>query len=420
MIKKIAVSFCLLLSLVTFAQENTSSPYSFYGIGDIKFKGTVENRAMGGINVFPDSTHVNLQNPASYSGLRLTNFTVGGTFNVTKFSSNTGNDKSQRTSIDYLALGIPMGKFGAVIGMLPYAAVGYKIQNTTATGDRYRYGGSGGVNKVFMGLAYTINKNFNIGADFAYNFGSITTTGVVFRPGVQFGSSELNDSDLRGANVNIGLMYKGKVNEKISAFGGLVFSPEATLKSRNTRNIGMVVYSGEDSNIEIDPRSLIDPINVPVGDTEIKLPSKLALSFGFGEVRKWLVGTEFALQQSGSSTNRFKDITKATYENAAKFSVGGYYIPKYDSFTSYFDRVTYRGGFRYENTGLIINNKSINDMAVTLGFGLPVGGRFSSINFGMEFGRRGTKAAGLIQEDYGNFSISLTLNDQWFIKRKID
>jgi hypothetical protein len=415
MIKKIAVSFCLLFSLVTLAQESTSSPYSFYGIGDIKFKGTVENRAMGGVNVFPDSTHVNLQNPASYSGLRLTNFTVGGTFNVTKFSSNTGNDKSQRTSIDYLALGIPMGKFGAVVGLLPYSAVGYKIQNITATGNSYRYNGSGGVNKLFIGLGYTINKNFNVGADFAVNFGSITTTGLVFRPDVQFGSRESNDSDLRGTNVNIGLMYKGKFNEKLSAFGGLVFSPEGTLKSKNTRNIATVIYSETESN-----NTEVDRIDVPVADTEIKLPSKVALSFGFGEVRKWLVGTEFAIQQSGSSTNRFKDITKATYENATKFAVGGYYIPKYDSFTSYFDRVTYRGGFRYENTGLVINNESINDMAVTLGFGLPVGGRFSNINLGMEFGRRGTKAAGLIQENYGNFSVSLTLNDQWFIKRKID
>jgi hypothetical protein len=47
MIKKIIVSACLLLSLVSFAQEGTASPYS-YGIGDVRFKGTVENRSMAG------------------------------------------------------------------------------------------------------------------------------------------------------------------------------------------------------------------------------------------------------------------------------------------------------------------------------------------------------------------------------------
>jgi hypothetical protein len=46
MIKKIIVSACLLLSLVSFAQEGTASPYSYYGIGDVR--GTVENRSMAG------------------------------------------------------------------------------------------------------------------------------------------------------------------------------------------------------------------------------------------------------------------------------------------------------------------------------------------------------------------------------------
>ena len=62
MIKKIIVNICLLFSWAIFAQEGTSSPYSFYGIGDIKFKGTIENRSMGSISVFPDSIHLNIQN----------------------------------------------------------------------------------------------------------------------------------------------------------------------------------------------------------------------------------------------------------------------------------------------------------------------------------------------------------------------
>jgi hypothetical protein len=60
MIKKIIVSFSLLLSLVSFAQEGTSSPYSFYGIGDVRFKGTIENTSMGGMSVIPDSIHMNI------------------------------------------------------------------------------------------------------------------------------------------------------------------------------------------------------------------------------------------------------------------------------------------------------------------------------------------------------------------------
>ena len=58
MIKKIIISACLFLSLMSFAQEGTSSPYSFYGIGDVRFKGTLENRSMAGLSIMPDSIHI--------------------------------------------------------------------------------------------------------------------------------------------------------------------------------------------------------------------------------------------------------------------------------------------------------------------------------------------------------------------------
>ena len=101
-----------------------------------------------------------------------------------------------------------------------------------------------------------------------------------------------------------------------------------------------------------------------------------------------------------------------------KLLLGGYFVPKYDSFNNYLSRIIYRGGFRYENTGLVLNNKSINDYAFTFGLGLPVG--LSKINLGVEFGKKGTTANGLIEENYVNVTVGLSLSDIWFIKRKID
>ena len=104
MIKKINLALFLLFSIVTIAQQSTSSPYSFYGIGDVRFKGTAENRLMGGVSVFPDSIHVNIQNPASYASLNLSTYTVGGSFNSTRLNSYYGNEKAQRSTLDYLAV----------------------------------------------------------------------------------------------------------------------------------------------------------------------------------------------------------------------------------------------------------------------------------------------------------------------------
>ena len=78
--KKIfAILFFLFVGIQTFySQNNTSSPYSFYGLGSLDFKGTSESRAMGGVSVYNDSIHMNFKNPASYTGKNMFSFNNEG------------------------------------------------------------------------------------------------------------------------------------------------------------------------------------------------------------------------------------------------------------------------------------------------------------------------------------------------------
>lgn len=411
MIKKVIASICLFFTIGSFAQEGTASPYSFYGIGDMKFKGNVENRSMGGLNVFPDSTHVNLQNPAGYAGLKLTTLTLGGSYSTTNLESNSGEGKSKRSSIDYLALGLPITKKIAVgVGLMPYTAVGYKIASDGEI-DR-QYTGTGGVNRAFLGLGYKINESFSVGVNADYNFGEIETTNLEFLDFIEYGSRELNISTIRGVSFNTGVMWNKRITKKLDLFASFMYTPEANLNLSNKRNIATIKRSSMSNPI------IIDDVDLDVANTEINLPSKIAFGLGIGETKKWLVGVEYTFVKSNKFSNRFDDIANATFENSSKISVGGYFIPEYNSFSSYMKRVTYRAGFRHENTGLIISGKSINDTALTAGLGFPVAGTFSNINLGVEYGKRGTKAMNLIEENYLNFSLSLSLNDQWFVKRK--
>ena len=112
--------------------------------------------------------------------------------------------------------------------------------------------------------------------------------------------------------------------------------------------------------------------------------------------------------------------TATSYEDASTISIGGFFIPQYNSFTSYFKRVVYRAGLHFEKTGLIINNESIKEFGISFGLGLPVGDVFSNANLGFEIGKRGTTNSNLIQENFINFQLSLSLNDRWFQKRKYD
>jgi len=118
MIKKFLILITVVFSSLSFAQQGSSSPYSFYGIGSLKFKGTVENQSMGGLSVYSDSIHINLRNPASYAGKNLKSFnnearpikyTVGGSHTNLKISSSSQSDETNTSSIDYLAISIPLG-----------------------------------------------------------------------------------------------------------------------------------------------------------------------------------------------------------------------------------------------------------------------------------------------------------------------
>ena len=75
---------------------------------------------------------------------------------------------------------------------------------------------------------------------------------------------------------------------------------------------------------------------------------------------------------------------------------------------------------KYEKIGLVVNNESIKDVGVTLGAGFPITGLFSNVNFGIEYGKKGTVSSGLIQENYINFSLSFSFNDRWFVKNKFN
>ena len=414
MIKKIIISLSLFLSLTALAQEGTSSPYSFYGIGDVRFRGSNETNAMGGLSVLSDSIHVNLQNPALLSSLKLTNFTIGGTYGTTRQVTTSNVEKAKRTTFDYLSVGIPVGKLGFNLSLIPYSSVGYKIRTISADASPITtdYDGIGGINKVVTGFGYAITSKFSFGADVQYNFGKIETTSTKSQ-NVQLGTREKNVSLGSGVTFNTGLAYNTKINKKLTLSTGFTYSPESTLRLNNERRIATVQFLNSGTFV-------IDENDAETSTTKIKLPSKVTFGTAIGQTRKWNIGAEVVYQNSSKLINRFGSITDVKFENATRFSVGGYYIPKYNSFTNYFSKITYRGGLRYENTGLVIKDKAIKDQALTLGLGMPLGGTFSNINVGLELGQRGTISYGLIREKYINFSIGLSFSDKWFRKSKID
>lgn len=430
MIKRLIFFLTTLVVFNIQAQEGTASPYSFFGIGSLKFKGTVENRSMGGLSIYADSIHVNLRNPASNAGLdlasfggdnRAVKFSVGGSHNAITLKTTETEDKSSASTLDYIALTLPVGKFGVGMGLLPYTSVGYNLESYNSEDElSNRFSGEGGMNKAYFALAYQVTKDLRIGVDANYNFGNIQNNSIAFEYDndgniLQFQTVEENRSDLSGLSYNFGISFNKMISPKLELVTGLTYSPENNLASKNNRSFSTLsVVTGALSN------SIEDVLSDQEKETDLTIPSRMSFGAGLGQPRKWFLGAEYVTQKTSNFKNEFLSTSGTVYEDGSTISAGGFFIPNYKSLTSYWKRAVYRAGFRVEKTGLNIENESIDEFGISFGVGLPVGRRFSNVNLGFEIGQRGTTNKNLIEENFINFQISLSLNDRWFEKRKYD
>jgi len=417
----IKVNLSLLLFIFTsaiFAQSGSSSPYSGGGLGERNFSGTEANRHMGGLDVFTDSIHANLNNPASFGFLKLTTYSVGVNYTNNSLSSTTDSFKADTASLDYLAVSIPAGIFGFSFGILPYSSVGYKVRDLSGSDDfkiSNRYEGSGGINQTYISIGIPVTKFFAVGASINYNFGKLFYRTGQFLTGIENGTFLSNQSSISGLSYLFSAQANIPIKKKYNFQGMFSFEPKAPLNSENNR----VFYTQSINNqsvsdfIEVN----LDAIGLDVTSVDISKTYKLGL--GFGENKKWFLGLQRNLTKSATFNYDFFKRENIRYRDSKKWTIGGFYIPNYASFTSFWSRVVYRFGFRSEQMSLIVNNIPLTETGISFGVGLPLGG-LSNANVGLEISQRGQKEFGLLKETLIALRIGLSLNDVWFIKRKFN
>jgi hypothetical protein len=306
-----------------------------------------------------------------------------------------------------------MGKLVGAFGLIPFTSVGYDLQDID--GDvTTRFTGEGGLNKAFVTFAYRVTPNFSLGIDTNYNFGNIQNTAFSQTEGLELASREQNRSDLLGFSFNLGARYTRMITKELELQTEIAYTPETNFRSENSRQRATLFV------LESGSQTLREEVEVPVADTDFTFPSQLTIGAGIGKPKKWFVGVEYTDQKTSNFTNRTFELDNVTFTDASKFKIGGFFIPNYNSLVNYYNRVVYRFGVRFEETGINLNGQDINEFGISFGVGLPVGRLFSNFNLGFEIGRRGTTDFGLIQENFFNTILSLSLNDKWFDKRYLD
>lgn len=416
--------FILLISIFTiginaFGQADLSSPYSRFGLGDL-FVGSPNTKlkGMGGIsNAISNNTILSPNNPASFAAIDTLSilFDAGFYIKTASFSTTSMTESGSNASFEYANIGLSATKWWKLgVGVTPYSNKEYNvITNHNDLGSyNVSFQGEGGITKVYIANGFKIGKNLSLGVTASYLFGKLSDITSVYYPDSVFFINGRRSIDTRVSDFKFdyGFIYSIPINSyKLNI--GATYSQNTNLSSKRDLFIRNMFkgFEGQSEN-PIDTLAFEQDEKV-----EISIPDGFGVGFTLEKNNRWLLGADFNWSGwKGFSMNGVND----SLQNAWNIAIGGSYKPASTSISSYFKRITYRAGFHYDQTYYNVYGTSINKYGVTLGLGLPVQRSLTTFNVAVEFGALGTTNNNLVKESYFNISISMSIYDRWFIKKK--
>ncbi|MEI7526174.1 MAG: hypothetical protein WCJ95_17650 [Mariniphaga sp.] len=406
------LTLIILFSLTVFVssgQNNTNSPYSIFGIGELENTDGGRNMGMGGSgNALRSEIYLNLANPASLTAIPLQSMGVdaGINFKYSNFQNQQNSVNVLNGNISWAALAFPINRRLAVgFSLNPKSNVGYTIYSTKSLdGTPYSYPvtykGEGGLSEASFSIAALIAKKFSLGLRSSVLWGNMVKNSVELPP---FGSSitRVDNVNYIGAIIKPGFQYNTKLNSNtVLTIGGT-----AELSS----------YLNGSSNLTISSGSSIILSEINQQD-QLKLPFKGGLGFSIDFKNKYLFTADYNRSDYRSSSVNVD--TKGLALNES-YHIGFEVAPKYDAQRLGFTK-RYRIGALYQTGYLSIYGVQISSYAATCGVSLPIRRDRNSVNLSLEIGQQGSLKNQLILETYGKLNISFALWERWFIPRKYD
>lgn len=397
------------------AQNNTSSPYSRYGYGELVEPGFGYIKSVGGITAgVRNSCYTNSGNPASYTAIDSLGFRFefGASVKSSSFEDKQNKQQSWDSNLDYLGLQFPIKKWMAFsAGIQPYSFVGYEFSNlnksnsTIAAGsltDTVTYKGSGGVTQCYFGLGFKAGKRLNLGVNGYYNFGKLThQSRVGFDNSAYHGTVQNNEISVHDWCVGFGAQYEIPLSEKRNLTIGATLDLPSNVKADAYKKV-------------VTP--YVDTLTVNFDDS-FGLPLAFGAGFAYDLSESVMVGADYKFQKWSDA----EFFGENTLDDRHRFACGVDVLPEKNS-KKFLKRVSYRAGFNFANSYFDVNNDDYNQLAASLGFGLPLRrtNNPSILNLGLEYGRAGKKADDLIREKYFKVSLNLSINERWFVKHKFE
>lgn len=413
----------LLLTMVTgmaIAQNNTNSPYTRYGYGDLSDQSFGNSKAMGGIAFgLRDGAQINPLNPASYTAIDSLTFLFEGGVSLQNMNISGGGVKlnAKNSSFDYLAMQFRLHpRIAMSIGLLPFSNVGYSVSDSkvdNGVSQTRSFTGDGGLHQLYGGIGVKVLKNLSLGVNASYFWGDITRTRTIIYPATSESYSYIQQMgvSISDYKLDFGAQYTLDFDKKHSMTIGAVFSPKHKLN--NDYTVTTQVSTTNSNNL----------------DATLELPNTFGVGFTYNYDKRLTVGVDYSLQQwskakfgvNTSDGDVREDFNETyTYCDRHKISVGAEYIPNLMG-RSYLSHIKYRLGAYYTTPYYKIGGKeATREYGVTAGFGLPVPRSRSILSVSGQFVRISGQEAAFVNENIFRVSIGLTFNERWFFKRRVE
>jgi len=405
------VFLLMLLAASAQAQNNTNSPYTRYGYGQLSDQTFGNSKAMGGITyALRDGYQINPSNPASYSAVDSLTFIFDGgvTLQNTNFSNGTTKLNAKNSSFDYIAMQFRLHKrLGVSAGLLPYSNVGYNLSQINNTGNpdsdnTITYSGDGGLHQLYVGLGFKILKDLSVGANISYFWGTIERSTATLFPSNKYASSynRIDHFSVKDYKIDLGMQYIRKIGKKSEVTLGVVFSPG---KNLNNEAYVQTVTGGV-----LTSRDTLYSLG---------LPDSYGVGLTYTYDHRLMLGVDYTLQKWGgvaymNKSNEFCD--------RSKIALGLEYLPSYTK-RNYFAHVKYRLGAYYSQPYYKIDaTRASREYGITGGVGLPFARTRSILSLSAQYVKVDGLKNNLLNENYLRLSVGFTFNERWFFKRKVD
>ncbi|WP_133507322.1 OmpP1/FadL family transporter [Flavobacterium chryseum] len=404
------LSCFILMSLTSFSQSISSSPYSLYGLGSLYDSdfGSIPSIGSSG-TALPSSVFINNLNPASLAYLPLNHFMldIGGKAIATTYESGSRSEKRNNFQFSHIAFAFPVTKkSGFSVALRPYSSATFKISNLKlpiTDSQEYYYltaAGSGGLNNFDFSYGYRFGKKLAIGATATLLFGNISDDRAYLISNSVTSISK--KTDYNGVRATLGTQYKIDSTFTIAS----TFKAPTRVNAAKVQTVQTItndVVTTVESDVASDTDDYYIPLEIGIGISK-RFKNNLNLTMDY-EKSLW------------NSTNQSE--LYGNFVNQDRFALGFTYSAK-KNIRRYSDRIQYSAGANFDTGYLEVDGKRINNASISFGLSLPIDNTFSALNISYSYAQKGKISDNLIKENYHKISLNLSLDGIWFVKRKFE